>query len=129
MVPRVLIAAALYSTSLVPRARLAQDAGEHRSRSSTVIDGIHRSGAVPRCWNAYLHMEPEAGSVRFRVRVEVSAAGVVERVNVLDPTPPPLVECVRTQVQRVTFTAGSAVTVETTYAFQPGASSSVRTPQ
>jgi hypothetical protein len=112
MLPLLLLALASTSTALSsPTPAPAPD------RTRTVIEAVHRSGAVPRCWNAYLEATPEAGSVRFRLRVEVNASGAIERVALLDPTPPPFEGCVRTQLRRLTVPAGAAVTVETTYSF------------
>src|SRR5687768_13037928 len=96
----VLIVAALHSP---PAPRLAQSVDAARSRA--VTEAVHHSGAVPRCWNAYLHAEPAAGSVRFRVRVDVAASGAFERVAVLDPVPLALAGCVRTQLAQVRVTA------------------------
>jgi hypothetical protein len=89
-------------------------------RSSTVVEAIHRSGVVPRCWNAFVHQEPNSPSVQFRLRVEVTAQGTVHSVAVLDPTPESLAQCIRTQVGRLSLPTGDAITVQTGYAFSPG---------
>ena len=85
-----------------------------------MLEAVHRSGAVPRCWNAFIQHQPDAPSVRFRVRIEVDASGAVSEATVLDPTPTLFATCVRNEVRRASAPAGTAVTVTTTYSFAAG---------
>lgn len=117
MIPSTLLAIALLSAPAREN-RLAQN--PRSSRAEAVIEAVHRSGAVARCWNAYLRSTPEAPSVRFRVRIEVSADGSVRQVSVLDPAPAALTLCVRAELRRISMAAGEAVSVETTYSFAAG---------
>ena len=91
------------------------------SRNHEVIEALHRSGAVPRCWNAFIQHSPEAPSARFRVRVEVDASAAVHDVVIIDPIPTLLAGCVRNELRRATVPAGSAITISTTYSFAAGA--------
>jgi hypothetical protein len=86
-------------------------------RSHAVLEAIHRSGAAQRCWNAFLQHQPDAPSVRFRLRVEVNDEGAVTQAAVLDPTPSLFANCVRNEVRHAAVPAGPAITVETTYSF------------
>ena len=118
------LALALLSFTHAPR--LAQTPPEP-SRGHVVLEAVHRTGAVPRCWNAYLDHQPDAPSVRFRLRVDVDAAGAITHAVVLDATPPLLAGCIRTQLQLAHVPAGTAITVETTYSFNAGTPAPVPT--
>ena len=111
-----------FALALIPHApdRSAQTPPAEPSRTHVVLEAVHRSGAVPRCWNAFLQHQPDAPTVRFRLRVEVDANGVVTEATVLDPTPLLLANCIRAQVRHATIPAGPAITVETTYNFGAG---------
>ncbi len=100
--------------------RLAQTPPREPTRNHVVLEAVHRSGAVQRCWNAFVQHQPEAPSVRFRLRVEVNDSGAVTSAVVLDPAPTAFAGCVSTQLRRVTVPAGPAITVETTYSFAAG---------
>jgi hypothetical protein len=114
---------------LSPASRLAQATPAPASRTNAVLDALYRSGTVPRCWNSYLRTEPNAPSVRIRVRLEVDAAGAVRAVAVLDPAPPGLVGCIRTEAQRLSVGPGEASTAQATYAFTAGAPAPVPAPR
>jgi hypothetical protein len=105
---------------VVPSRASSQADGGPPNRTSVVIEALHRSGAAQRCWNAFLHANPDSGSVRLRVRVEVSASGGLERVTFLEPAPEPLTNCVRAELRRFSVAAGPTATVETTYSFSAG---------
>jgi hypothetical protein len=115
-----LLLLALLGTSATTAPRLAQTGAPPADRGHVALAAIHRSGAVPRCWNAYLQSDPNAVSVRFRLRAEIAASGAVERVALLDPVPSALADCLRSQLRRVSVAPGPAVTVETTYSFVAG---------
>lgn len=111
---------------LVPSHRLAQTALPSPSRTHEVLAALHRSGTVQRCWNAYLRHAPDAPSVQFRLRVEVSAAGAVTRVVVRDPAPTTLTDCVSSQLRHVSVPPGPTIlTVESTYGFAAGVTAPV----
>lgn len=122
--PAVLLCAQLLPLS--SRSQSVLDPTGNRSRDAALA--LHRTGAVPRCWNAFLAENPDAASAQFRLRVAVDAQGHVGQVTVRDPVPPELLECVRTQLRRAEIAPGAAVTVDTTYAFAAGTPAPVPAP-
>jgi hypothetical protein len=118
--PPALAVALLLAALGAREERAAAQGARANPRSSLVVDAALRSGAVPRCWNAYLQSNAEASSARFRVRIELNDAGAFHRVTVLDPAPPPLVGCVQAQLARLSIPRGEAIVVVTTYSFAAG---------
>jgi hypothetical protein len=129
----LLVATVLASSFATPSFTFAQSSlpppGSSRplSRGDEVLEAVHRSGAVPRCWNAFIQRQPDAPSVRFRVRIEVDETGRVSTATVLDPTPTLFAQCVHNEVRRATVPAGPAISVTTTYSFAAGTPAPVPT--
>lgn len=99
---------------------VTRPAGPNADQVREVVERVHRSGAAPRCWNAFIAQNAESPSVQFRLRIETDGAGGVRSVLVLDPTPVAFAECVQTQVRGLTNVPGPSLTATTTYAFRAG---------